>query len=276
MPYTWLAFFVGATAIIGVPPLNGFVSEWVVYTGLFRSAQSAETLRLAVVGVPALALIGGLALACFAKVGGVVFLGEPRSTDAASARETTPGFLAPLLALAWCCLVLGLFPALGIGPAVRAGAEVANAATFTAGEAAQLASSARGIGFVALSVFGLVAVVYGIRAALLRRVTVSVAETWGCGFAAPSPRMQYTASSFAAPLVTTFGAMSGVSEERSATSFHSQARDVILDGVARAGWTRVRRAALRLRPVQQGRLYVYLIYVMAALLALLLYLAVRT
>jgi hypothetical protein len=88
--------------------------------------------------------------------------------------------------------------------------------------------------------------------------------------------MQYTASSFAAPLIGTFGALSGVREERSAAAFHSHVSDLVLDRMARPGWARVRTAALRLRPLQQGRLYLYLVYVMAALLALLVYLAVRS
>ncbi len=276
MPYTWLAFVVGATAIIGVPPLNGFVSEWVVYQALFKAAQASETLRLAVIGVPSLALIGGLALACFAKVGGVVFLGQPRTSDAAAARETAPALLAPMFGLAWGCLVLGLFPSLGIGGAARAGLVVANASSLAAPDVAALSGSASAIGMVALTVLGATALVAWLRNARLRTRTVGLAETWGCGYEHITPRMQYTASSFAAPLVNTFGDLSGVHEVRTPTSFHSDARDVVLDRMARPAWTWVRSAALRLRPLQQGRLSLYLLYVMAALLALLVYLALTT
>jgi hydrogenase-4 component B len=58
LPLTWLAFLVGSTAIIGVPPLNGFVSEWLVYQGIFRAGQTSDALRLASLGAPALALVG--------------------------------------------------------------------------------------------------------------------------------------------------------------------------------------------------------------------------
>ena len=79
MPWTFLMFVIGAVAIIGVPPLNGFVSEWLVFLGLFDGAGTTDLLRLVVFGAPLLALVGGLALACFAKVTGVVFLGTSRS-----------------------------------------------------------------------------------------------------------------------------------------------------------------------------------------------------
>ena len=85
--------------------------------------------------------------------------------------------------------------------------------------------------------------------------------------------MQYTASSFASPLLSLFGAMTGVRVERSAAALRTHPSDLVLDDVALPAWSAVHRAALRLRLIQQGRLYVYLIYVMAALLVLLAYLA---
>jgi hypothetical protein len=84
--------------------------------------------------------------------------------------------------------------------------------------------------------------------------------------------MQYTASSFAAPLLSIFGALSGVREHRGATVFHTTVDDLVLDRVALPWWERVHRVALRLRPIQQGRLHVYLLYIVATLLVLLAYL----
>ena len=81
--------------------------------------------------------------------------------------------------------------------------------------------------------------------------------------------MQYTASSFAAPLLSTFGRMSGVVVHRTAHALHTEPVDLVLDRSAIPTWHRVQRAALRLRPIQQGRLYADLIYVMAAVVALL-------
>jgi hypothetical protein len=126
---------------------------------------------------------------------------------------------------------------------------------------------------VALALLSLLAVGWFVRRTVLRRRTVRRVETWGCGYPLPSARMQYTASSFAAPLLSTFGRMSGVVEHRSAGAFHTEPVDLVLDRSAIPAWHWVRRTALRLRPIQQGRLYAYLIYVMVALVVLLAYLA---
>ena len=110
MPWVSGAVIVGAVAIAGLPPLNGFASEFLIYLGAFRG----ET-RLAPAGavpcllaIGALALIGGLAAVCFTKVVGIAFLGEPRTERAAAAHR--PGWLmvAPLLILAVGCLLVGL------------------------------------------------------------------------------------------------------------------------------------------------------------------------
>jgi hypothetical protein len=84
--------------------------------------------------------------------------------------------------------------------------------------------------------------------------------------------MQYTASSFTAPLASVFAGVAGVRESRGATVFHSEPVDLVLDRSVLPVWRRVERLALRLRPLQQGRLYVYLIYVVLVVIALLVYL----
>jgi hydrogenase-4 component B len=273
LPFTGLTFTVGATAIVGLPPLNGFVSEWLVYQGLFRAAQSEDLLRLAVLGVPALALIGALALACFAKVVGVVFLGSPRSVAAQTAHEGDRGQLAPMGVLAAACVLLGVVPALGIVPAMAVAVNVAPELGATLPDAVAVARAGQWVGAVAVALILLVALVFALRRWLMRRSEIRSEETWSCGFEGTSPRMQYTASSFADPLLSTFGRIGGVVEKRTPSSYSSHALDLVLDRLVLPAWDRVHRTALRLRPIQQGRLYVYLLYVMVALLVLLAYLA---
>ena len=113
MPRTSLAFLVGAVAICGLPPLNGFVSELLIYLGLFGTLGIGEggACPMAAFAAPALALIGGLAVACFVKVFGVVFLGTARSEDARHAHESAWSMLGPMGVLMGCCLFIGLFPA---------------------------------------------------------------------------------------------------------------------------------------------------------------------
>jgi len=132
--------------------------------------------------------------------------------------------------------------------------------------------SARDVTAFAALLFLVIAAAGLVRGFLRRRVVVRSGDTWACAYPSPTPRMQYTASSFAAPLVRLFGALVGVREHRGATLFRSGVRDLVLDDVTLPAWRVVQRLALRLRPMQQGRLHIYLLYVIAALVALLAYL----
>jgi formate hydrogenlyase subunit 3/multisubunit Na+/H+ antiporter MnhD subunit len=272
MPVTWLGFLIGAASIIGVPPFNGFVSEWLVYQGLFAAGQARDALRLAVFGIPALGLIGALALACFSKVAGVVFLGAPRTGRAASATEVSRGGFLPSLFLAAMCVAIGVIPWLGITLVNGGVSELARVDPSGVALGA-MTSSAGMISIVALVSILLCGALWGLQRYVMRKRAPRYAGTWGCGYDAVTPRMQYTASSFASPLLSLFGGMTGVRVERSTDALHTHPSDLVLDDVALPIWRAMHRAALRLRPIQQGRLYLYLIYVMAALLVLLAYLA---
>ncbi len=271
MPLTWITFLIASVAIVGLPPLNGFVSEWVVYRALVGGVTSAGPIRLSLVGVAALALVGGLALASFAKVCGIVFLGAPRSADAARGHEPAPGLLAPMFGLAAACVLIGLAPGLAVGPALAVGASVARVGVETAGS--EIPQAVTRIGLLSLTVVTLLALGSLVWGALRRRRPIAQAATWGCGYALSNARMQYTASSFAAPLLAAYGPLAGVHETRSRTAFHSHAREIVLESAILPVWAGVRGALWRLRPIQHGRLWVYLLYLIAVLLLLLLYLA---
>jgi hydrogenase-4 component B len=272
MPLVTLAFVTGATAIIGVPPLNGFVSEWLVFQALVRAGTGHGHLRVAVLGVPVLALVGGLALACFAKVVGVVFLGHPRTPEATAAREAPRSQLAPALALAAVCALIGIAAGAVVPRALIVGAEVAHEPAVTAGlEAAQMAGASQLSVFALLVVLALI-VVWAGRGLLLRGRPVRAEPTWGCAYPATTPRMQYTASSFAAPLVALFSPVSAVREHYGATRFQTSAFDPVLERGVHPVWKRAQAAAMRLRAIQDGRLHVYLLYVVVALVGALVYL----
>lgn len=276
MPLTWLAFALGSAAIIGVPPLNGFVSEWLVFQTLFRAGFATDALRIAVIAVPGLALVGGLALACFVKVGGVVFLGTPRSSRALTASR--PGLLldGPPLVLAAVCLVIGCLPVLVVPPMLIAGGFVAGVPLLPSEAIAMAAAvGAREISIMAAVLALTAAGIWLITRRLRRAAPVRQSETWSGGYPLPSARMQYTASSFAAPLLEIFGRLSGVRTHRGASVFHSESVDPVLDGAVIPWWGVIERTALRLRPLQQGRLSHYLMYVISTVVALLAYLLAR-
>jgi hypothetical protein len=107
-----------------------------------------------------------------------------------------------------------------------------------------------------------------------RRRGLATAETWACGYATPTARMQYSASSFAAPLVDVFGPIAGVTVARTARTFATHPANLILERILEPAWHAFRRAGARLRPIQQGRLQLYLLYIVATVSVLLLYVAV--
>jgi hydrogenase-4 component B len=205
MPLTAGLFLLGAVAISGLPPLNGFVSEWLVYMGAVRAASSpAALVPWAALAAPALALVGALAAACFAKVFGTVFLGTARSDRPSHAHEAGPAMLAPMALLAGACAVIGLVPA-ALVPALRRGAAAwARLAPATLAEPARAAAASAGAITTSAAVLLLLAGALAVwRSRRARGAPES--ETWGCGFARPTPRMQYTGSSFAEMLTLRFG-----------------------------------------------------------------------
>ena len=274
MPIVWLLFAIGAAAIVGLPPLNGFVSEWLLYRGLLEAGQSPENLRLVVLGTAALALVGGLALACFAKVAGVVFLGTARSPRAAEAREPNAWLRAPAIIIAAACAAIGVAPPLVIPVVLRAAGYV-ESVTLDIDSVADVTSSAWQVARFALILLAATGIAALVMRLLRARVSRRELDTWACGYPAVTPRMQYTASSFAAPLLDVFGAVSGVRTHRGATVFHSEPFDLVLDRAVAPVWAIVQRVAIRLRGLQQGRLRTYLVYVIITLTMLLAYLVVR-
>ena len=202
MPRTALSFTIGAAAISGLPPLNGFVSEFLVYLSLLGAivtlpvaAQSAVVLAFA-----ALACVGGLALACFAKATGAVFLGTPRSSAAALPGEVPFGMQASMGALAASCVLIGLAGPLlivALDPVVYQLSGVSLRDT-AAPRGAELVS------VLGAAVIGAACIAWLLVQLLLRGRAVRSGPTWACGYPAVGPSMQYTASSFAQPLIVVF------------------------------------------------------------------------
>jgi hydrogenase-4 component B len=280
MPLTAVSFCVGAVAICGLPPLNGFVSEFLIYLGLFRTLGDGPgpSVLGAAFAAPALALIGALAAACFVKVFGAVFLGVGRSEDARAAHEAGPAMTGPMAVLVAGCFLIGLAPGL-IAPVLERG---------TADWAPELRPMTPGLIALAplawVSAMGALLLVGTLLGGLLlwarlRHTLVATGATWGCGYAAPSSRMQYTSSSFAQILVGLFGWALRPRWHQPEdlplfpvkTRFHSEVPDPVLDEAVLPTLRLGAWLATRLRVFQQGSVQTYLLYIFAALVALLLW-----
>ncbi len=274
MPLTAVAFGVGSVAIVGLPPLNGFVSEWVVFGGLLTAAQSHAAIRFAGLGAAGLALIGGLALACFSKLNGVLFLGQPRAPlkGGLVVREPRVGMVVPTLVLAAACVVIGLLPVLVLSPARLVVTSVLHPSDGITEVYGEWIEAAVRVSAMAMGVVLAAGALMLLRGFLRRPGKAPAGDTWACAGPPLTPRMQYSASSYAAPLLTAFGPLAGVQEAREPTAFHSHPLDLVQDGAALPTWRALESLSQRLRGWQGARIRWYLLSVVSTLLVLLYYL----
>ncbi|SJZ95978.1 Formate hydrogenlyase subunit 3/Multisubunit Na+/H+ antiporter, MnhD subunit [Enhydrobacter aerosaccus] len=216
MPRTAVFFLIGALAISALPPLNGFVSEWLLFQSVLAApAMPQITLNFASPAIGAmLALAAALAAACFVRVYGIAFLGRPRSAEAAHAHEVSLPQQIAMGGLALLCILGGLFGSvivLGLAPVLTTlvGSGLPNAGTgptpfsLIAFDAARSIYDAPIIAlFVAIASLTTLVVVHRLSERRTRR-----GPAWDCGFPDPSAATQYTASSFAQPLRRVYGAV---------------------------------------------------------------------
>jgi hydrogenase-4 component B len=220
MPWTAGLFLLGAIAISGLPPLNGFVSEWLTFQALLGGAGRFHgPAGLGIVFSAAmLALTGGLAAACFAKAFGVTFLGRPRTVHAEHAGEAPLAMIAGMVWLAAACVALGVAPgyAMRLLDAPTAGLlhSPGASAVVAARGPLVLATGLTTAGTLATAIsMTLMAALLIVLAAMawvlrhgLRRAPPRAAPTWTCGMS-PTARFDYTATAFAKPLRLVFAAL---------------------------------------------------------------------
>ena len=273
MPLTAVAFGIGSVAIVGLPPLNGFVSEWVVFGALLTAGESREVMRFVVFGAAGLGLIGGLALACFSKLDGALFLGQPRVrlADGLAGGEPGPGMVVPALALSGCCVGIGLMPALVLAPAQLIAAEVAHTRDGTSAAEAW-AAAATGVSTMAAGLILVVCALLLLRAYLRGAGAARAGATWACAGPGLTSRMQYSASSFAAPLLTAFGPLAAVWQVRGPASFRTHPVDAVQDQVLLPTWRALEDWSRRVRAWTGARIRWYLLAVISTLLVLLYHL----
>ena len=275
LPYSSVFFLVGAVAICGLPPLNGFVSELMVYLGFFSAIRSYQGIGGAIpaLAAPALALIGGLAVACFVKVYGVAFLGTPRSADHAGGHEAPASMLLPMALLSIVCVLIGVAPALTALP-------LNGAILSYKGSLGQGIASLVPLGW--LSVLGVCLVALAGMVALYlflagRNLPHAASGTWGCGYLRPTPRMQYTSSSLGAMLVSWFRwALRPVVHREEVKglfplpgSFESKVPEAVLERVYLPFLEYLYLKTAPVRRMQNGKLNIYIFYTFVTLVSLL-------
>ncbi len=286
MPVTAATFAVGALAIASLPPLNGFVSEWLLLQSLVHSLPSDST-AVAVampVGVAVVALTGGLAAAVFVKAFGAGFLAMPRSTESADAREVGLSMRVGLVTLAATCIALGLAPTALADPLDRTVAAVSGIADGAPIETNGIYLNLAGIQAGLSPLLIAAGLLIGITAtfALVRRAratrTVGDVPAWGCGRTGHTARMEYTATSFAEPLQRVFDdvlhpeidvSVDHRSESRhyvESIRYHLHTRDGIEARIYLPLLAVMRRLGDAARRLQNGSIHRYLAYALVTTL----------
>jgi len=291
MPQTAFVFLAGCVAISALPPLNGFVSEWLTFQAILQSPQLPSWgLKLTVPAIGALlALSAALAAACFVRAFGIVFLGRARTAAASSAQETDGSSLSAMYIVAALCLIAGILPGVfidALAPVVQSlvggrmpmqtGAEWMSVVPI-----AESRSSYNGLLlFVFMIASGAIAAfgIHRLASDKLRR-----GPAWGCGYPDTSVTTQYTADSFAQPIRRVFGTVVFHAREigempapgsTAPARLTVEVRDLIWDTLYAPCAVGVAFAAERLNHLQFLTIRSYLSLVFAALVLLLLVLAI--
>lgn len=290
MPVTSACFLIGAAAISGLPPLNGFASEWMLFQSIMAAANIPHSLFAALMAaaVGILALTAGLAAACFVKAFGISFLAIPRSREAEKAHEAPAAMRFAMVALAGACILLGVLPSWAATFIARSVAFLpgitSSAVDFrfgflmwAPGQSSRISPSVTAL----LLVLALIMIPVAFR---LFRVNpkLRVGETWGCGRLNQSPRMEYTSTAFAEPLRRIFSALYRPTKDVT-IDFHPESKyfvqSILYKSEVRTWFDEllyeplnrgIQRLGAAGRRIQSGSIHLYIGYIFLTLLVLLL------
>ena len=278
MPLVGILFAIGSASIICLPPFNGFVGEFLLALAMATgvAATGIEYQLGLLLSLAGLALVSGLATSVFSKAYGITFLGEPRTGAAATPHAPTVKGLLPLFVPAAVCCLLGF-----AAPCVFDGltAAVPVPAEITAAHAASVSSWLEKVVLVAAGLTLLILLFAALRRYLLRGDAVRRHATWGCGYQKGTPRIQYSESSFSGPQAEVFARAMGVSVRKTMDTGYFPKRAALQVGApdrlkARL-YSPIFDFILRLcdscKVIQSGRIHMYIAYMLAALVALLVW-----
>ncbi len=292
MPKTALFFLIGAVAISALPPLNGFISEWLTYQSLlqgFGTTPSLIRLMFPLSGAM-LALTSALAAACFVKAFGITFLAQPRSEHAAHAHEVSFTMLLGQGILTAACVFLGLFPTVFLklfdpvtqqltGHQLSAQLSVANGLVLSG-----LVSDGGTVSTLGITLVGLclLFVPFALWLVFARSTKIRLGPTWDCGLKGLTPQMEYTATGFSKPIRMIFKALFRPRREvqreydfspyfAKTIRFEAHVEEIFETRIYRPLNRWVLRLSRRMRALQAGSIQAYLIYIFITLLLLLLF-----
>ena len=276
MPVTAILFLLATMAICALPPLNGFVGEFLIYLGMLGSVREGINTLYAAGGLMALALIGGLVVLAFTKLYSTVFLGSPRHHHVAESEEVDNLRVAAMAIPALGIIAIGLFPQYVI--------QVVNSAvaTLSGGHNVMLSTSIIAtlskLSLTAILLIIIIALLYTVKHRAQSRRTISEGPTWGCGFTSPNIRMQYTGESFAEGLQsiatsltqnTVEGRAVGKSEIFPSSHTYNVRHKDKIDRLLAEWWVELLRIInKRMMSLRTGRINNYILFALLFLIAI--------
>jgi len=271
MPRTAILFLIGSLAICGLPPFNGFISEYLIYIGMFKSLSAANLYQsILILGtIVSLSLIGGLALFCFTKAFGIVFLGQPRSEKALTAKEVSRDMIFPQYITLAFIILIGVVPVVFVKPIFNIISQAFNISDITSITASSVSNLTQ-ISILSGLFVITIAVLLVYRYFHLKSKQVSTGPTWGCGYTAGTSKQQYTATSYtynynhiAKPLLQTKKIMEDIRENEifpGKRSFKSNSDDIFKKYLIDKPVDWVSDKLKKIAVMQTGRIQHYILY----------------
>ncbi|MCL6099002.1 MAG: hydrogenase [Bacteroidetes bacterium] len=282
MPKTSALFLIAAAAICGLPPFNGFISEFLIYSGLFSGLKTFNfSLSLFMLSaIVSLVLIGGLAILCFTKVFGTVFLGTERSKYAVEPHEVSGKMIFPQYLIAALIIGIGIFPQfflMSLRQTISLFVPTINTTSYSIyfNQINILANIGLTGGLILLLVF----ILYSVKKWSEKKKIISVEPTWGCGYVAPNERMQYTASSFVKNYVNLIEPVLSIKKSDvviqdvfpSPQKYESSTYDKIEYYVIDKNVKLIKKLLYRFDFLQNGRIQYYILYGLIFIILIILY-----
>lgn len=280
LPWTGCLFLIGSLSICGLPLFNGFISEWLIFQALFEGLLNFKLKALLFSGLAiiSLALIGALAGACFAKAYGAIFLGNSRSKKLIPVKENSLFMRVPMLVLAGICLWVGLFPRVMVSFAFDAASTISSVTISSIAKESVIAFVSTAV-LVLFVLIAIIAILVTLKRRAMKVLPIEKAKTWSCGYAKLTARMQYTASSFAAPILLVFKRVLGYRikgdkpegyfpKEVEITSHVTEASE---DFIFQPVFKSIKWLSAKLKIIQCGYTQVYLLYIFIFILVLLIW-----
>jgi hydrogenase-4 component B len=281
MPWTGITFFIGAAAIAGLPPLNGFLSEFLIYFGAFKGLSAGGASGMySVLIIISLAAAGSLAVGCFAKAFGIVFLGNPRTEHRGDYHEAGLAMRIPMFFLAAMCILTALSMPLLIRVLNRILPLISDLPReFLYNDMEKAAEPLIYVLIMSLVFCVLLTAAIITRRGLIMKRGAGRSITWDCGYVNPTPKMQYTSSSFSRPIARFFKIFLNTRYCFSPfknifpgkASFCTENPDLFHEYFYRVIFERICGLFVRFRWFQHGRLQLYILYIVITLLILLIW-----